>query len=45
MIDLELVKLLINKKSSDGNYVFTGYLIEKETGFSRDLMSKLRKKI
>lgn len=42
MIDLDLVKSLIEKKDTNGNYVFTGYEIEKKTGFSRAAMSKLR---
>lgn len=42
IIDLNLVKLLIEKKAEDGNYLFSAYKIEKESGFSRDVLSKLR---
>lgn len=42
MIDVDLVKRLIETKNVQGDYVFTGYQIEKETGFSRSVISKLR---
>lgn len=42
-IDLDLVKQLISKKNEDGKYTFTAYKIEQEVGFSREIMSKLRK--
>lgn len=42
-IDLDLIKLLINKKDSKGNYIITGYRIGEDTSVSRSTMSKIRK--